>query len=166
MPAATGNPKRAEPEHREITAGRTPASSRARAAPTTEARAPLPPVAMSARRLPSSQSTREGLRGRERPQFHGPGPLARQREGGAAHVVQQARVVADAVDPRARRGDHVEVLAQPEHVEGGAQHGTVASFGRAAPMTSAKPSDRHSTSTSWSGTAVVSTVMPMQHDPS
>ncbi len=47
-----GNPKRAEPEHREITAGRTPASSNARAAPTTEARAPLPPVAIRASACP------------------------------------------------------------------------------------------------------------------
>ena len=47
-PAASGNPNNAEPEHSEKTDGRRPASSRARAAPTSEAIAPLPPVAASA----------------------------------------------------------------------------------------------------------------------
>ena len=66
----------------------------------------------------------EGLRGRERPQLDRPGPLSRQGERGAARVAQQARVLADAADPLAGGGDHVEVLAEPEHVEAGAQHGT------------------------------------------
>ena len=37
--------------------------------------------------------------------------------------------------------------------------------GRDRAITSAKPSSRHSTSSSWSGTAVVSTVTPTQHEP-
>ena len=88
---------------------------------------------------------REGLRGREGPQLHGPRSLARQGERGPADVVEQAHVVAQPVDPGAGRGDDVEVLAQPEHVEGGVQHGTASCSAGATPMTSAKPSDRHST---------------------
>ena len=49
-PAAIGKPNSADPEHSEMIEGRTPASSSARAAPTTDASAPLPPVATRASR--------------------------------------------------------------------------------------------------------------------
>jgi hypothetical protein len=48
IPAARGKPNKAEPEHSDIVEGCRPASSRARAAPTSDAIAPLPPVAASA----------------------------------------------------------------------------------------------------------------------
>lgn len=53
----------AEPEHSEMTAGRTPASSRARDAPTTDASAPLPPVATSARRSSVDTDAAKGATG-------------------------------------------------------------------------------------------------------
>ena len=107
----------------------------------------------------------KGPRGREGSELHRSRPLAREPESGPSHVREQPGIVADAVGPLPGGGDHVEVLAEPEHVEGGAQHATTALSGCAVAMTSAKPSARHSTSSSWSGTAVVSTVRPMQHVP-
>ena len=164
MPAATGNPKRAEPEHREITAGRTPASSRARAAPTTEARAPLPPVAMSARRLPSSQSARKGCGA-----GNGRSSTGRGRSPGRVKVARRtssSRPASSRMPSTHSRAAVITLKYWRSRNTSRAALSTGPHLLRCgpAPMTSAKPSDRHSNSSSSSGTAVVSTVMPMQHD--
>src|SRR5579872_519095 len=51
FPAASGNPNRAAPDANDMTAGLTPSSSQASTTPTSEASAPLPPLATMPRRV-------------------------------------------------------------------------------------------------------------------
>ena len=132
-PAARGNPNSEEPEHTEMTAGRTPASSRARAAPTTDASAPLPPVATSARRWPFSPVRRSGvLRGNG---CRSSGGRRSKGSGAMARRVSWRKPASSRTPSTTSRvaGDDIEVLPEPEDVENVAEH--------AASVRSATPSD-------------------------
>ena len=121
MPAASGNPNSAEPEQREMSAGRRPCSSRARgdADDGRECAAPAGREECDARLACPFVRKRDRWERR-----HGLGPrIEGERNERAPRVVEESGVVAEPVDHVSGTDDDVEVLPQPEDVENRTKHG-------------------------------------------